>query len=99
MITFSVTPNYDGQNRVDEVVGFTKPQGIRYNADDTLQKIGYANGVITNFTYDAAQRLKDLTVDSSGASIILISIRPIILKRYRMARQPRHSPMTTITNS
>jgi RHS repeat-associated protein len=62
--------NYDGQNRVDEVVGFTKPQGIRYNADDTLQKISYANGVITNFTYDAAQRLKDLTVDSSGVSIM-----------------------------
>ena len=60
----------DDQNRVDEVVGFTKSQGISYNADDTLQKIGYANDVVTNFTYDAARRLKDLTVDSPGISIM-----------------------------
>ena len=62
--------NYDNQNRVNEVVGFTQSQGISYNADDTLQKINYANGVTASFNYDAAQRLQDLTVNGSGVSIM-----------------------------
>ena len=62
--------NYDEENRLSEVAGFTKPQGITYNDDDTLQKIDYANGVITNFTYDAAGRLQDLTANGVGTGVM-----------------------------
>ncbi len=61
---------YDEENRLSEVAGFTKPQGIGYNDDDTLQKLSYVNGVITNFTYDPAQRIKDITVNGSGTSVM-----------------------------
>jgi YD repeat-containing protein len=62
--------NYDNQNRINEVVGFTQPQGINFNNDNTLSRINYANGVSTGFSYDAAGRIKDLLVRSSGTSIM-----------------------------
>jgi RHS repeat-associated protein len=62
--------NYDNFNRLSEVVGFTKPQGIGYNTDDTLKNINYTNGVIATYGYDAAQRLQDLNVNYLGTNIL-----------------------------
>ena len=49
---------YDNQNRLDEVVGFTAPGGIIYEADGALKSVTYENGVVTYYGYDNNRRLK-----------------------------------------
>lgn len=57
---------YDNQNRLTEVVAFTAPQGITYNANNAVTGLTYANGIQTNFTYDSLQRLTEVVAAEAG---------------------------------
>ena len=62
--------NYNDLNQLDEVVGFTKPDGIGYNLDGSLKSINYANNAVANYQYDANGRLDDLAVTSGGQTLL-----------------------------
>lgn len=61
---------YNGLNQLNEVVGFTKPQGISYYPDGMLQVINYQNGAVTSFSYDQNRRLDMLQVNLFGKDLM-----------------------------
>jgi RHS repeat-associated protein len=61
--------NYNSLHQLTEVVGFTAPQGMTYDADGALKNITYGNGVVTSYSYDKYRRLSNLTTVSGSADI------------------------------
>lgn len=61
---------YNSLNQLNEVTGFTTPQGITYNANGALQGIADINGVTAAYQYDGNSRLQNLSVQNGGATIL-----------------------------
>ncbi|MCL6590872.1 MAG: hypothetical protein K6U80_13090, partial [Firmicutes bacterium] len=61
---------YNPLNQLQEVVGFTQPGGIQYEADGAVKSVAYANGVTMGYSYDSDRRLRGLTASSGGTGIL-----------------------------
>ncbi len=60
---------YNQLNQLNEVAGFTAPQGITYDTNGALKSYTYVNGVVSNYSYDNNLRLSDFKVNFNGAEI------------------------------
>jgi RHS repeat-associated protein len=66
----NVVYNYSSSGLLEEVVGFTQPNGINYDSDGLVNTIKYINGVTTIFAYDVNRKIQNLNV-SSGAQALM----------------------------
>ena len=60
---------YNNLNQLQEVVGFTAPQGITYETDGVVSSLNLSNNIVTAFNYDNNRRLLQLV--TSGPEEIL----------------------------
>ncbi len=65
--------NYDSRNRLIAAITENGPSTYQYTGDSKQQQVSYANGTVTRYTYDDADRILSATNEFSGLSTGVIS--------------------------
>jgi RHS repeat-associated protein len=68
--TAKINYQYNASGQLNEVIGFTKPEGITYYDDGLPKNITLANNVNTQYSYNASRRLQDINVSLDNTGLI-----------------------------